>query len=211
MKRKITVGLLVVVLLLTAFTSCNGTTKSIVKCGEEVVSLMAEMVKSEDYISLNNLTAAHNEIISQLRDGNYSKSLAVYELSIAEAELLKSFGEDFDRAAFSEELYKHICSSAYGSLVSNINQKNSFDALVVSNAFTAQKSFAGKKMDTNKTYLYVFENGCPILITFLPGENRSFRAIGHFIINDTFATDDELSIIKSCEVLGVNGVTVKKQ
>ena len=211
MKRRISIGLLIGLLLMTMFTSCNETTKSLVECGEDVISLMAEMVDSENYGSLYNLPAAYDKTISNLRDGNYSKSSAVYEMLISEDELFESIDTAINKESFSEDLYKQVCSSAYVSFASHINLKDGVEAMSVSTAFSAQKTFVNKEMDANKVYLYVFENGCPILITFVSGEDGSFRAIGYFIINDTFVTDDEHSIIESCKVLGINDVTVKKQ
>ena len=211
MKRKIFIVLLIGLLLMTILTSCNETTKSLVECGEDVISLMAEMVDSENYRLLYNLPAAYDKTISNLCNGNYSKSSAVYELSISEDDLFESINTNIDKESFSEDLYKNVCSSAYISFASLINQKGGVEAMSISTAFSAQKSFVNKEMDANKVYLYVFENGCPILITFVAGEDGSFRAVGYFIINDTFVTDDEYSIIESCKASGINNVTVKKQ
>ena len=211
MKRTISIGLLMGILLMTMFTSCNKTPKSIVEYGEDVISLMAEMVDDEAYGSLYNLPAAYDKTISNLRNGNYSKSSAVYELLISEDELFELIDTPIDKESFSEDLYKHVRSSAYASLATLINQKGGVEAIAVSVAFAAQKSFVNKEMDESKVYLYVFEKGCPVLITFVEGEDGSFRAIGNFIINDTFVTDDEQSIIESCKTLGINDVTVKKQ
>ena len=211
MKRKIFIGLLIGLLLMTILTSCNETTKSLVECGEDVISLMAEMVDSENYRLLYNLPAAYDKTISNLRNGNYSKSSAVYELSISEDDLFESINTNIDKESFSEDLYKNVCSSAYISFASLINQKGGVEAMSISTAFSAQKSFVNKEMDANKVYLYVFENGCPILITYVAAEDGSFRAVGYFIINDTFVTDDEYSIIESCKASGINNVTVKKQ
>ena len=211
MKRKIFIVLLIGLLLMTILTSCNETTKSLVECGEDVISLTAEMVDSENYRLLYNLPAAYDKTISNLRNGNYSKSSAVYELSISEDDLFESINTNIDKESFSEDLYKHVCSSAYISFASLINQKGGVEAMSISTAFSVQKSFVNKEMDANKVYLYVFENGCPILITFVAGEDSSFRAVGYFIINDTFVTDDEYSIIESCKASGINNVTVKKQ
>lgn len=211
MKRKISIGLLIGLLLMTMFTSCNENTKSLVECGEDVISLMAEMVDSENYGYLYGLPSSYDKTVSNLRGGNYSKISAVYELSVSEHELFESIDTSIDKESFSEDLYKHVCSSAYVSFASRINQKGGVEAMSVSTVFSAQKSFVNKEMDANKIYLYVFENGCPVLITFVVGEDGSFRAIGYFIINDTFVTDDEHSIIESCEASGINGVTVKKK
>ena len=69
MKRKISIGLLIGILIITIFTSCNGTTKSLIECGEEVISLMAEMIDNENYGDLYNLPDAYDETICYLRDG----------------------------------------------------------------------------------------------------------------------------------------------
>ncbi len=171
MKRTISIGLLIGILLMTMFTSCNKTPKSIVEYGEDVISLMAEMVDNENYGSIYNLSTAYDKTISDLRNGNYSKSSAVYELSISEDELFEPIHTNINKEAFSEDLYKHVCSSAYISFASRINQKAGVEAMSVSTVFSAQKSFVNKEIDENKVYLYVFEKGCPVLITFVEGED----------------------------------------
>ena len=208
MYRKLFAVLLACVLLLTLFTSCNENPKSLTECGEDVISLMAEMLESEDYKSLYNLPAAYDDQVNRLREGNYSKSIAVYELLVSEEELLD---KTIDKDVLSKELYEYICSSAYVSFTSRINQASGVEGTTVSTVFTAQKSYANKDIDTNRIYLYVFENGCPIAVTFVADGKDSLRAVGHFIMNDEFIAEDENSIKESCEALGINDVTVKKQ
>ena len=145
MKRKIFIGLLIGLLLMTILPSCNETTKSFVECGEDVISLMAEMVDDEAYGSLCDLPSAYDKTISNLRNGNYSKSLAVYELLISEDEMFESVNTNIDKESFSEDLYKHVCSSAYISFASQINQKSGLEAISVSAVFSAQKSFVKKQ------------------------------------------------------------------
>ena len=144
MKRKLFTVLLACILLLTLLTSCNGKHKSLTECGEDVISLMAEMLESEEYKSLYNLPAAYDEQINMLREGNYSKSIAVYELLISEEELLdKTINKD----ELSKELYEYICSSADVSFASRINQTSGVEAMAVSAVFTAQKTYANKNID----------------------------------------------------------------
>ena len=207
MKRKLFTVLLSCILLLTLLISCNANPKSLTECGEGVISLMAEMLESEEYKSLY-LPAAYDDQVNMLREGNYSKSIAVYELLISEEELLdKTINKD----ELSKELYEYICSSAYVSFASRINQTSGVEAMAVSAVFTAQKTYANKDIDTNRIYLFVFENGCPIAVTFVVDENDSLRVVGHFIMNDEFIAEDENSIKESCEALGIHDVTVKKQ
>ena len=209
MKNKLFIVLLVGILLVAFLMSCNGAARSLIECGEEVVSLMAEMVENEAYESLYNMPPAYDETIDKLRAGEYSKSLAVYELLIPEEELLKSFGTEINKENFSDDLYKYVCSSAYTSFASRINQLNGVESIAVMSAFSAQKNFTVENLSENKIYLYVFEGGCPVAVTFVADGEDSVRAIGHFIINDSFATDGESSIKESCESFDIKGVTVK--
>ena len=208
MYRKLFAVLLACVLLLTLFTSCSGKSKSLTECGEDVISLMVEMLESEEYKSLYNFTSAYDDQVNRLREENYSKSIAVYELLVSEEELLD---KTIDKDGLSKELYEYICSSAYVSFASRINQISGVEAMAISTIFTAQKSYANKDIDTSRIYLFVFENGCPIAVTFVVDGNDLLRAVGRFIVNDKFITEDENSIKESCEAFGINDVTVKKQ
>ena len=208
MKRKLFTVLLACILLLTLLASCNGNPKSLTECGEDVISLMAEMLESEEYKSLYNLPAAYDDQVNMLCEGNYSQSIAVYELIISEEELLD---KTIDKDELSKELYEYICSSTYVSFASRINQTSGVEAMSVSAVFTAQKTYANKNIDASKIYLYVFEKGCPIAVTFVADGEDSLRAVGHFIMNDEFIVEDENSIKKSCEALGITGTTVQKQ
>ena len=208
MYRKLFAVLLACVLLLTLFTSCSGKSKSLTECGEDVISLMVEMLESEEYKSLYNFTSAYDDQVNILREENYSKSIAVYELLVSEEELLD---KTIDKDGLSKELYEYICSSAYVSFASRINQISGVEAMAISTIFTAQKSYANKDIDTSRIYLFVFENGCPIAVTFVVDGNDLLRAVGRFIVNDKFITEDENSIKESCEAFGINDVTVKKQ
>ena len=212
MNKKFLAVLLIIVISMTIFTSCNEKYQALTECGEKVISLMVEMLESNEYKSLYNLPAAYDDQVKRLRDGDYSKSIAVYELLFSEEELLNNvLDADFDKSAFSKELYDYICSSTYTSFASRINQANGAEALTISSVFTAQLSFANNNFDTNKIYLYIFENGSPIAVTFVSDGNNSLRAVGHFIINDNFIATDINGIKESCEALGINDVTVIKQ
>ena len=212
MKRKLFTVLLACILLLTLLASCNGNPKSLTECGEDVISLMAEMLESEEYKSLYNLPAAYDDQVNMLREGNYSQSIAVYELIISEKELLdNTINNTINKDELSKELYEYICSSAYVSFASRINQTSGVEAMSVSAVFTAQKTYANNNIDSSKIYLYVFEKGCPVAVTFVSDGGDALRAVGYFIMNDEFIAEDENSIKESCEALGIHDVTVKKQ
>lgn len=208
MKRRFFAGLIVCVLVISLFTSCNVNSKSLTECGEDVIDLMVEMIESEDYKALYNLPKECDEILNNLRETDYSEFLAIYEISIPEDRLLDS---SVKKENFSKDLYNYISSSAYVSFASSINTKSGSSAAIVSSAFAVSKSFAKKNMNENKIYLYVFENGFPIAVSFISDGDGVFRATGNFIINDKFVTDNEDSIEDSCKDFGILGVKAKKQ
>ena len=179
------------------------------ECGESVISIMAEMIVSDGYKEFYefSINESQNEIINKISKCDYSKASAVYELAIPEDALINDVAKD----DFSEELYNYLCLSQSSSLATAINRHSGNDAVVVSSIFSAQKIFANGNIDEIKTYLFVFENGNPIMMIYTPGDNGSFRASGFFIINDSFATDSESTIAKSCDNAGIRGVTVTKK
>lgn len=211
MKQKWIMGLLCCVLLGTLLVSCGGTSSDLIACGEDVISLMAEMVVSEEFAAFYNLPASYSDTISRLREGDYRNSIAVYELSVSETALLTAFDVAAEQADFSETLYQHICSSVYVSFASHVNQAGGVEAVTVATAFSAQKSFAGEVLGKNQLYLYVFERGCPILVSFVADGDDAYRAVGYFLLNEAFATESEESIRDSCEDIGIHGVTVQKR
>ena len=207
--KKLFVGLIICILLIASLASCNKETVSLKECGESVISIMAEMIVSDGYKEFYefSINESQNEIINKISKCDYSKASAVYELAIPEDALINDVAKD----DFSEELYNYLCLSQSSSLATAINRHSGNDAVLVSSIFSAQKIFANGNIDEIKTYLFVFENTNPIMMIYTPGENGSFRASGFFIINDSFATDSESAIAKSCDDAGIRVVTVTKK
>ena len=207
--KRFFVGLIICILLIASLASCNKETVSLKECGESVISIMAEMIVSDGYKEFYefSINESQNEIINKISKCDYSKASAVYELAIPEDALINDVAKD----DFSEELYNYLCLSQSSSLATAINRHSGNDAVVVSSIFSAQKIFANGNIDEIKTYLFVFENTNPIMMIYTPGDNGSFRASGFFIINDSFATDSESAIAKSCDNAGIRGVTVIKK
>ena len=196
MKNKLLTVFLCFALLTGVLSSCSSKSDILKESGEEVVALMVEMIESEEYKKLYELPESCVLVVSELCEGDYSELEQVYELVIPVEQLMdKSLDED----DLSEELYQYACSSALVTFSSRVNQAESIDAVAVSSLFSAQKSFASKKMDESTVYLYVFEDGYPIAVTFVDSGEDAFRAIGYFILNEEFDTDDEDSIRKSCK------------
>ncbi|MBQ8440482.1 MAG: hypothetical protein IJX19_07465, partial [Clostridia bacterium] len=110
MKRKLFAILLVCSLLMTLFASCKSNADVFISYGEDVISLMAEMLENEEYASMYGLSDRYNDPLDKLRQGDYSKFSSVYELSIPEEELIEKL--DIDEKDFSKDLYQYLCASS---------------------------------------------------------------------------------------------------
>jgi len=208
MKNKLLTVFLCLALLTGVLSSCATKDKFLKECGEDVISMMVEMLENDEYKEIYGVSDQYDETISKLREGNYEKRAEIYELTVPIDQLLeKSFDED----DFSKDVYTYLCSSAYTSFVSRINIASGVDSVATSSMFTAQKCFTNNKVEENTIYLYVFEDAYPIAVTFTVSGDNTLRALGNFILNDEFDTDDEDSIKKSCKDLGISGVKVNKQ
>ena len=207
MKKRLIITAFICILLML-FTSCSGANNPALFYyeGEEVVSLMAEMVNSDEYRHIYYYINSYDEFIAKFREGDYSSTASVYELSVPKTVLLDAYIDD---NALSPALNEHVYASAYSMFVPRLIQAGGLDATAASSLFSAQKSFACLAPAGNKIYLYTFQSGCPIAVTFIAGDD-SYRATGYFIINDEFKTDSEQAISDSCKAFGINGVTATR-
>lgn len=208
MKIKILTVFLCTTLLLTMLSSCAAKDKFLKNCGEDVISMMAEMLESDEFAEVYEVPDQLMETISKLSDGDFQEIDEIYELIIPVDQFTET---SFDEDDFSEDLYQYVCSSAYVSFANRINVQSGNESLAASSMYCAQKCFTNRKLEENTIYLYVFEDACPIAISFTMSGKDTIRATGYFIINDEFDTDDEDSIRKSCKNFGFSGVTVEKR
>ena len=92
--RMIFIGLvgIVALVLVLSFSACGNTegnaeTRSLYAQGLEVVQLMSEMTRSEEYIAFHTGNGEIKEIVEQLGAAEYSVPKAVYAISITEETL----------------------------------------------------------------------------------------------------------------------------
>jgi len=204
--RRIGLLCLLFIFLMTG-TSCGSQVqgRTVKACGAAVIALMADMVQCESYASLYSTAPAYDETIAILRSGEYDKPTAVYALSVPENELMV-----FDESTVSDTLADYLHSAACLSFASRINQYSGIDELAVSTIYAAQMTFVSTELTDNVIYLYTFENGAPIAVSFLPGEDHTVRAVGYFLLCDALVTDSAQSIESSLKTIGFDGVIVLK-
>ncbi|MBQ3013139.1 MAG: hypothetical protein IJD74_06335 [Clostridia bacterium] len=207
-----------VILILTALilcismVSCDGASKSVLDKGDEIVSLVSEMVKSDEYanIMFNNISA-YDELLSEIKATDFSKITAIYEIEISQdelIELLASNNGEIDK--LPKSLKDRLVQGLGSSLVSRINSQAGTDELVISSVFNASKCFVDKSIKGNQYLLYVFESGYSMLISFTPHEDGAVTASGSLILNDTLKFDTADEVESSFMVLGIKTINATK-
>lgn len=207
MKRKISALLLVCMVLGAAFLlfSCSKTTAPLYERGKEVVSLMKEMLYDDEYLKAHGYSDNYSEALDMVRNGDYSKVSVIYELEIDPSSIYNSADIEL-----SKELETYFSDNAISSFSSMINVRSGVDSVAIAAMVCAQYSCVNTKVDESKLYLYVFDDGCPIAVSFVKGKDNSFRATGNFIMNDNFITDSPESIEASCLAFGMSDVKATK-
>ena len=194
-------------LLVLAMTACGKSHNShyeeaLIDLGIEVTKTMQEMVYSDEYISLYTAIEFEDEIV-KFQAMDYDSPIAVYSVEIPNAkDILSKLGieniEEYDKLSDNlKEQLDHKVS--FSSIISSINAQSGTNTMALCSLLTATKDDKDVELDKSIAYLYVFEKGIPIAVTF----TKSGYANGQFLIlNDSNSYEDISEIFNtySCEV-----------
>ena len=166
----------------------NVTNKSLYEQGMEVVALMAEMTRTEEYVQAHTGSPEIMEIVQGIAEGDFSTPKAVYSIT-AKDEVLFGLLEIDEPEGVSEELKKALLNRTLGSLMTQINGMAGVEKLAASSVCTVGKTFVNEQLTDNVIYLYTFENALPVAVTFTVGEDGAVSAGGNFIMYEDFTCD----------------------
>ena len=212
MKRFLSVFLLVVLCL--GAVSCGGSAVSREARGEELTSLVDEMVKSDSFIKMYfNGINVYDELIADIRKADYRVADAIYRLDFSENEVVEKLAKRFiDLDALGERLQKRLMEAMGNTIVSEINSSVGSYAMVVSSMFSASINFVDKSVTENEYYLYTFDGGYPIFISFIPHEGGAVTANACFILNPNFKCSDADEInesFRAFRLLEITSIKIK--
>ena len=181
--------LLAALMLLVLLCSCgtqSSSKKSLREHGMEVISLMEEMVKSDDYGKLFLSSGDLETIREKLAAGDYASPENVYEISIPSIQEVFSYmGEDEALTALPDSLKKYLNTKSASALLNQVNSQQGVAPLAVASVYAAGKTFVAGDQKENIVYLYTFRNGYPIAVSFIAGEDDTMTAYGLFLINES--------------------------
>ena len=168
---------------------------------------MREM-PSSDWTKFYNLGVSYDEALKRIKSEDYASSATVYRLTVPKSSLLT---EDVDTLSMSGALQDYLYSTAYTSLASRVNIKGGADATALAAVYSVQKAFVCEEVQENTVYLYVYETGCPILITLLPSGDGAVKVALNLITYDGFDAASAETIEQSFALAGVRDVVAEKQ
>lgn len=170
--------------------------------GVEVTETMQEMVYSNAYISLYPAIEFEDEIV-KFQATDYDSPIAVYSVEIPGAkDILSKLGseniDDYDELSDNlKEQMEHRVS--FSSIISSINAKSGASTMALCSLLTATKYDKDIELDKSIVYVYVFEKGIPIAVTF----TESGYANGQFLVLGDSKSHEDISEIfdqYSCKV-----------
>lgn len=193
MKRILCIALCL--FLISALPACGEKKISLVDRGMEVVALMNEIASSE---SVRNTLSSESEVqyfLSEIQAGDYAEYRTVYEIGLPQDmnELILTAGypeSDLDNPTLYE-IYEDTVPTYIWNRV-NLQSNGIFlpsSVLVASSVCTAKRLFTDSDLKMDTIFLYVFENGMPIAVTFTAGKDGAVLAQGQWILNSAFPTD----------------------
>ena len=169
-------------------SSSKAETKSLYAQGLEVIQMMSEMTRTEEYVDILIGDSNIKTVIQDISTGDYSAPKAVYAITVSD-ENLATMAELDNFGNVSKELKNLMKKRIFSSLISQINVRSGSDKLAAASVCTAGKTFVNENATNNVIYLYTYENANPVAVTFTVGEDGAVSANGVFVLYDEFTCD----------------------
>lgn len=164
----------------------NTETKSLHAQGLEVVQLMHEVTKNEEYVNiLIGGDSKIKTIIQDISTGNYSSPKAVFAISVSDDNLAAMANLNSLENA-SEELKTILINRVFGSLITRINSMSGTEKLAAASVCAVGKTFVNESATDNIIYLYTYENALPVAVMFTVGEDHAVSASGVYVLYEGF-------------------------
>ena len=213
---KKTIAFVLVLTIILGLAACGVAkevkeSKSLYAHGLEVVSMLSEMTRSENFIGIYTANSEIKDIILALGESSYEHPDVVYSITVPE-DTLTGMAELSNLEGASEELKSYLMQRVMASLMSQINAMSGVENLAASSVCTVGKTFVSENATENVIYIYVYEGTAPVAVTFTLGEDHTVSATGTCIFYDGFTcgSAEEIQSVFSDIAVNVTEVTPEK-
>lgn len=188
-----------IVLISFIFVGCSNNQiaetgrKSLYDHGLELVEVVEEMAKSEKYLEIYTGSPRISEVISEFGQGDYSVLQKVYKLTPT-SDYLAEYEMAAELSGLSEKVKKIVSDKTIASLATQINAMGGAENLAATTVCTAGKTFVSDELQKACVWIYVFEDGFPVAVTFTAGEDSTVSASAMIISCDGFPSESAQEI-----------------
>lgn len=172
--------------------------------GLEIVTLLEELVHSDEYIYAFSSSEDILNIIKEIRNGDYSNPQTVYRITLDLDNVLKA-NEMLNMEQSSEALISNMKSRVLNSIITGINSRSGVTVLAATSVCTIGKTFVCPEIHEEMIYLYTYSDASPVAVTFTLGEDHTVNANGNFLLYDDLSAG---SVQELLEYFGAYSVEI---
>ena len=189
-------SLILAALMLCGLVGCaspakEATDKELYDIGKELIKIQIEMVKSDEYQTIiGGILGMGNSLRDTVIAGNYDAPSAVYSIELSNPDILMDYFSS-DWKNLSETLKDQLrMRVSIANVISQINAQFGNDAMTLVALNHSTKVLDGISANENKMFLYVFENGTPIVVYY-----RNGIATSNFLFLDKTDTVEDIQAV----------------
>ena len=153
--------------------------------GKEIAELVIDAVRSEDYVNLYSASEDVSNLLKEVGMAEYGEPEAVYEVTVSD-ESYKIMDEAEELNNLSKELKRMVKNKFLTSMVHQVNGYSGPTELTAASICSVGKALWAPEITENNICIYTYDDGDPIAVIFILGDDGTVSANGLVILNDDF-------------------------
>ena len=188
------ISLILILLFSLQLTACNTSANNqsdesnLYNAGKDLILVMDEMINSKDYAYLIGVSNNILSLTDTIKANDYGSPIAVYSITLPDSTDFLKIAGGFDMSNWnnlSDNLKEQAENKfSFSTIINLINSQQGTDRITFSSIYTAFDKNDSINLKSTINYLYVFEKGTPIAITF----SESGGVSGQFVFLENIDT-----------------------
>ena len=173
--------------------------------GLDLVSLVSEMASSDAYLSVYTTVDEVAYIAHSIREMDYSSPAAVFAVQMDVQGLIREMASGMIDQ-LSDKLADYLVKRTCTAIPSFLNGQLGSAQIAAASIITAGKTFMLEGLSDSMLYLYVFKNGYPVMVSFVPGEDGAVSASAFFVLDERYSATDPMEVENLLQEIGIQAV-----